>query len=62
MSEPRETEARPVRGVWLVPPDTSAEQRAELARDGAEVRDGWWLEKPVWTVDGGAPAVVRGET
>jgi hypothetical protein len=50
MTEPRETEARrPVRGTWFVPPDTSAEQRAELARDGAEVRDGWWLTVAVWT-------------
>ena len=52
MSEPRETdEARPARGTWLVPPDTSAEQRAELARDGAEVRDGWWLTVAVWTAE-----------
>lgn len=54
MSEPRETDdetRRPVRGTWLVPWTTSAERRAELARDGAEVRDGWWLTVAVWTTE-----------
>ena len=52
LTEPREAEApRPVRGTWLVPTTTSAEQRAELARDGAEVRDGWWIEVPTWSAD-----------
>lgn len=57
MSEPRETDdetRRPVRGTWLVPWTTSAERRAELARDGAEVRDGWWLTVAVWTAGDGA--------
>lgn len=54
-STTRETDEarRPVRGTWLVPPTASAEQRAELARDGAEVRDGWWLEVPTWTAGEG---------
>lgn len=45
---------RPVRGVWLVPWTTSAQERAELAREGAEVRDGWWIKVPVWTAGDGA--------
>ena len=45
---------RPVRGVWLVPPTTGAQERAELAREGAEVRDGWWIKVPVWTAGDGA--------
>lgn len=56
MTEPRETDetVRHVRGTWLVPPPTSAQERAELAREGAEVRDGWWLTVAVWTAGDGA--------
>lgn len=45
---------RPVRGVWLVPPTTGAQERAELAREGAEVRDGLWIKVAVWTAGDGA--------
>lgn len=45
---------RHVRGTWLVPPTASAQERAELARDGAEVRDGLWIKVAVWTAGDGA--------